>query len=436
MTLLDVKPELRAMLAVLKREGDLFPPESRQSLLTALSRWATHLPVALPRSVLGEATPALALPLLRLEARPDGAVTVEVRVRPLPDSPSFFPGEGPRDVHVRRGEQALHAVRDLRREESEADALIADLPFEAAEREDRPYVFRFPDAHGALDLLAACAAREAPPALEWIGTPVRSLGKHGGGALRVALAERREWFGALGELTVGSERVTLARLLDAARRRERYVRVDAHTYVELDAALRRHLEALADHTHATRSGVEVSPGAAPIFDALLGSGARVEADARWSALVARVEAAAALRPEVPATLRAALRPYQAEGFAWLARLAAWGAGGILADDMGLGKTVQTLALLLHRADLGPALVVAPTSVAFNWRDEAARFAPSLRVVLYADAPDREAALAALAPGDVLVVSYGMLVHDAERLAARPFATVAFDEAQNLKNANT
>jgi SNF2 family DNA or RNA helicase len=98
--------------------------------------------------------------------------------------------------------------------------------------------------------------------------------------------------------------------------------------------------------------------------------------------------------------------------------------------------VQTLAVLLSRADLGPALVLAPTSVAFNWTDEAARFAPSLRLTLYVDVDDRAETLARLGPGDVLVVSYGLLARDAARLASRRFATLVFDEAQSLKNATT
>jgi SNF2 family DNA or RNA helicase len=132
-------------------------------------------------------------------------------------------------------------------------------------------------------------------------------------------------------------------------------------------------------------------------------------------------------------LKAKLRPYQLEGYQWLSRLAAWGAGAVLADDMGLGKTVQALALLLERAAQGPALVVAPTSVAFNWKEEAARFAPSLKLHVYAELEDRAKELG---PRDVLVVSYGLLVRDAKQLAARHFCTVIFDEAQNLKNAHT
>ena len=85
----------------------------------------------------------------------------------------------------------------------------------------------------------------------------------------------------------------------------------------------------------------------------------------------------------PAAIEAELRPYQREGFGWLATLWELGLGGILADDMGLGKTLQTLALVCHARErdpgVGPFLVVAPTSVVPNWVGEAARFAPGLAV---------------------------------------------------------
>ncbi len=87
---------------------------------------------------------------------------------------------------------------------------------------------------------------------------------------------------------------------------------------------------------------------------------------------------------MPTGLRAILRPYQLDGYQWLAAL--WDArlGGVLADDMGLGKTLQTLAMASRAQERGeldaPLLVVAPASVVGTWVDEAARFAPDLRVV--------------------------------------------------------
>ena len=87
----------------------------------------------------------------------------------------------------------------------------------------------------------------------------------------------------------------------------------------------------------------------------------------------------------PATLKGELRPYQRTGYGWLKALSESGFGGVLADDMGLGKTVQTLALLAHRhleekADR-PSLLVVPTSLVGNWRREAARFVPDLKLLV-------------------------------------------------------
>ena len=107
-------------------------------------------------------------------------------------------------------------------------------------------------------------------------------------------------------------------------------------------------------------------------------------------------------------MRAELRAYQEDGFVWAMRLAQAGFGACLADDMGLGKTLQSLAVLLARSTGGAALVVAPTSVCGNWMAEAQRFAPGLHFVLYGES-EREKLITAAGPGDVLVVSYNLML---------------------------
>ncbi|RKH94948.1 DEAD/DEAH box helicase [Corallococcus sp. AB038B] len=436
LTVLDVSPEVRAMATVLQRHGNAFPPESHGPLLEHLSKLSVRLPVAMPRSVMGESIAPQQLPVLRLEGQPGGAVRLELRLRALPDGPAYLPGEGPRDVHVRRDTRSFHAVRDFGRELTAGAALQARLPLQTAEPQELPFCFLFHSAQGGLAVLAACAEMEPRPELEWVGASMRLVPKRGAGDLKVVLERKREWFGVLGSLSVEGERVELARLLDAARRKERFVQVDARTWVEIEAALREQLEKLADHTYLSKHGLEVGPSAAEALAGLGTAGALIDADASWKTLVERIFAAKELKPRVPAALKTELRDYQFEGFRWLTRLASWNAGGVLADDMGLGKTVQALAVLLDRAKHGPALVLAPTSVAFNWRDEAKRFAPSLRVTIFSDAEDRGGTLERLGPRDVLVLSYGLLVRDIERLAALRFSTIVFDEAQQLKNAAT
>ena len=143
--------------------------------------------------------------------------------------------------------------------------------------------------------------------------------------------------------------------------------------------------------------------------------------------------------ELPKGLKAELRPYQLHGFRWLRFLAASRLGGILADDMGLGKTLQTLAHLLAEKEAKamdrPSLIVAPKSVVFNWAEEAAKFAPKLRCMIYTGV-DRAKSRDQFSRHDVIITSYPILARDEEVLAAQPFHIVILDEAQNIKNSST
>jgi SNF2 family DNA or RNA helicase len=144
---------------------------------------------------------------------------------------------------------------------------------------------------------------------------------------------------------------------------------------------------------------------------------------------------------LPTGLNAQLRPYQKKGFDWLAFLWEHGLGGILADDMGLGKTLQLLSLMVHVSETGerkPFLVVAPTSVLGTWRNEAARFAPDLRVrIIEGTASRRDDSLAdAVEHADVIVTSYTLLRLDDEEYAHLEWAGVILDEAQFAKNPAT
>jgi SNF2 family DNA or RNA helicase len=144
--------------------------------------------------------------------------------------------------------------------------------------------------------------------------------------------------------------------------------------------------------------------------------------------------------------RGTLRPYQREGLAWLRFVTALGLGACLADDMGLGKTIQVLALLLHarnekkRRHPQPSLLVVPASLLGNWRSEARRFAPSLRLTfLHPAETDRQTLdQIAKAPGrglgqaDLAVTTYAMLTRQ-EWLQGVDWRLVILDEAQAIKN---
>jgi SNF2 family DNA or RNA helicase len=325
--------------------------------------------------------------------------------------------------------------RELLGEIEQARALFDKLPT-AGMAEGPPQCFTIDEPDRALEIVAALQDPPAGLEAQWVDARQFVRGAASVDQLRVKVERKRDWFGITGELKIDGGRLELAILLDAARRQQRFVRVDPNRWIELTAALQERLLAISDQAYVGRDQhIELSPGAAPAIRALLEAGAKVDAATSWEQLTERLVGAKRLRPKPPATLRATLRDYQVEGHAWLARLAAWGTGACLADDMGLGKTVQAIALLLDRARLGPALVLAPTSVSFNWVDELRRFAPTLRPILYTDS-DRTAGLGKLGKRDVVIATYGLLVNDADKLAATKFATLVVDEAQALKNPNT
>jgi superfamily II DNA or RNA helicase len=161
----------------------------------------------------------------------------------------------------------------------------------------------------------------------------------------------------------------------------------------------------------------------------------VEAAGAFADLVAQLRDPESRAPVgVPEGLRATLRGYQQRGLAWLADMTRLTLGGILADDMGLGKTITLLALHLHRQEqpdtAGPTLVVCPASLLGNWQREAARFTPAVPVRRYHGG---ERTLDHLAGDELVLVTYGVLRRDRERLAGVKWSLVAADEAQHVKN---
>jgi hypothetical protein len=155
--------------------------------------------------------------------------------------------------------------------------------------------------------------------------------------------------------------------------------------------------------------------------------------------VAKLAAVAA--PAIPERLQATLRPYQCEGFHFLAQLSANRLGGVLADDMGLGKTVQALAWLLHLASGSGgrrpkfrALVVCPKSVTHGWLSEAGRFAPALKTELFVPAiAEREPKFV---KAQLLVGNYTQLRLHADWFASGEWDAVILDEGQFIKNATS
>jgi superfamily II DNA or RNA helicase len=142
-------------------------------------------------------------------------------------------------------------------------------------------------------------------------------------------------------------------------------------------------------------------------------------------------------PEIPApkNLQPILRPYQTSGFQWLSYLNDVGWGGILADDMGLGKTIQALSMLSHYKNATTslqALVICPTTLIYNWRNEVEKFAPSLNWHIH-HGNTRIKNAEELQRYNIVITTYGTLRSDIQLFTKILFDYVVLDESQAIKN---
>ena len=208
-------------------------------------------------------------------------------------------------------------------------------------------------------------------------------------------------------------------------------------WIELDRVdLKEAAAALAERAGATQlTGAEILRHALGLDGSPFSGGVTVEGSSWATDLLDKAKHAAAEPVHEPPGFVGELRGYQADALGWLGFLDAVELGGCLALDMGLGKTPTVLAHLARTAGNGAALVIAPPAVVGNWAAEAARFTPSLRVVVHHGASRASAdELDAEVDGaDLVITTYGTAVRDVEVLATRTWDRVILDEAQAIKN---
>ncbi len=275
--------------------------------------------------------------------------------------------------------------------------------------------------------------------------------REAGDSLRIGVstgevAGDTDWFDLGVTITVEGREVPFTDVFTALSRGESHLLLPGGAYFSLDKPELRQLALLIEEARAlqdTAGGpLRISRFQAGLWDELAALGVVGHQARAWQEQVQGLLdgiSRAADRGQPPETLRATLRPYQLEGFQWLAFLWRHGLGGILADDMGLGKTLEALALICHARQADPAgapfLVVAPTSVVPNWAAESARFAPGLKVVTLTDTLARSGADLAevIAGADLVVTSYTLLRLDFGAHLAAEWSGLILDEAQYVKN---
>ncbi len=430
-----VAPNLRRWLdlAVASEASLAFPFEAIPRLASVMQPLMAEGVAELPRVALGAELPYTPTPALRVEwntETDDVRAIVEVMIQVHPKAPFAPAGRGARLFTFLDDGERVFVERDLSRELRIAGDTIDQM--DVAGLRWVAGVGHADDVATSLALAALLAQDHGLPVEVKVGRPpeLRPIADQG----KVVVSRLGAWLRLDGAFGQGIK-LTLGELLEAARLAQRYLRVDRGIFVELsDAAIAKLRPiAIAARLAPENDGSpmvhhafgELVAAAKDVFESL-----EAEDGVDLGAYLERFKRAP--RPErVPALDQGTLRAYQREGVVWMLQLATWAPGCVLADDMGLGKTVQTAAVLKARAKRGPALVIAPASVASNWVAELERFVSSLNVRWYNE--DRETELAELGPRDVLVVSYGLLQRRITKFHACSWTTVVVDEAQYVKN---
>ena len=379
-------------------------------------------------------------PLLQLDYSGD-TLSIRIRVEPLADSGQFFDaGEGGEVVYVNAESGWQQVVRDTGRERALVHLLIESSQCLSKVFDGR-MVMQIDKTEQALELLDEL--QQLSIRCIWPrDTPLTITARADSSQLSLTIKSAAQWFTATGELKyTEDDSLSLTRLLQLIGNssQSRFIELASGEFLALSKTLQQQLKALQTYggAQSARSGEQRLHSLSMLALEPLLQSAEIHADKHWLEWRSRFQKAGSVAPALPATLQADLRPYQLEGYQWLAQMAELGAGACLADDMGLGKTLQSIAILLHRAPDGPAMVVAPTSVTGNWLQEVQRFAPTLNVKLYGGSADsRKQVLANLQPFDLLIVSYGLLHSGIESINQIAWRTVVLDEAQVIKNAST
>lgn len=424
-------------------KGMTFPLEAREKLTHYLERLSESTPVMsdlLRDSKHLEKQSGDARITFRLEPFGTGTHHVTALVHPVAENPlTCSPGEGLAFIATRIGNKTVQVARDLKKERENYDALLSALS-RLEEMRDGEFSWELPVAE-TLEMLEVLRTHTDTALLEWPeGVKFRvSRPQIFPSSLKLSLRSLGSWFELEGKVQIDEKTVlTVQELLERLRESEgRFIRLGDDEYVALTESLKKELEHIEGLVTSRKNGeLRISAFNADSIERLGEEGIEIDSDEAFRSLCSRIREAKHFTPEVPAGLRAELRPYQQEGFEWLSRLVSWGAGALLADDMGLGKTIQAIALLLSRAKAGPQLVVMPAAVLFNWSDELQRFAPGLKIKMLQQADDRRKLVDEARAGDVILTTYGILSAEIEALSSREWTTVVLDEAHNIKNRDT
>ncbi|EOC99387.1 DEAD/DEAH box helicase [Caldisalinibacter kiritimatiensis] len=242
----------------------------------------------------------------------------------------------------------------------------------------------------------------------------------------------------------GIDKSELIDVLNSLKERKKFYKLKDGSFLPLDMDELHEISNLIEQLDLTKKDLEKDIIQLPKFRALYidehikdSNLNIIERNLQFKELVQNIKEPNDIEYKIPKNLDKILRKYQKFGFKWLKTLSTYGFGGILADDMGLGKTLQVLTFLLSEKEekgIEPSLIIAPTSLVYNWVDEIEKFTPELKVLaISGNKNEREENIENIMDYDVVVTSYPLIRRDIELYQNTTFRYCILDEAQHIKN---
>ncbi len=257
-------------------------------------------------------------------------------------------------------------------------------------------------------------------------------------AISMAFSSGQDWFETNINIAFGDTKVTVKQLRKAVQEGSGYIELADGTYGIMPEEWMEKFGKLFRTAEADKDQVRISKTQFNMLDDLIDESFSPEVFQEIAEKKRRLAEFSGISvAQKPAILQAQLRDYQQSGLNWLNFLREYGWGGILADDMGLGKTLQALALIcleLENNPDAPSLVIAPTTLLFNWKNEIEKFAPGIDYIIHHG--ERYDNPKELSKHQLVLTSYGVVVNDVEILKSIPFNLIIADESQAIKNLNS
>lgn len=249
------------------------------------------------------------------------------------------------------------------------------------------------------------------------------------------------WFNADVRVRFGKQKASLKQVFKSIRNQNKYVQLDDGTQGILpEEWIKKFTDYFNNAEIIDESTIRINkiniPAVERLYEAAFPDAA---IEQEISTYRTRLQEISHIREvEEPIDLHAVLRPYQREGLNWLNFLDDLNFGGVLADDMGLGKSIQVIAFILtqrNKVDHNTNLLVVPSTLVFNWLQEVARFAPSIKIRTVHGA-NRIKHTADFDDYELIITTYGTLLSDISFLKDYVFNYIFLDESQNVKNPET